>query len=283
MNIQATTDRPDLLDTIVAATRRTIELRKAREPLAALEQRAAAVDVRPGAFRRALSRPGHLNVIAESKRRSPAKGLLRLDYQPAALASAYDRAGASALSVLTEPSFFDGALEHLAAARRASTLPLLRKDFIVDQYQVLESRANGADALLLIASALDDDTLVELLAATRAHGLDALVEVHDETELARALDCGATIIGVNSRNLRTLEVDLGVVRTIAPRIPRHVTAVAESGIRSGRDLAELHAAGYSAFLIGERLVTSADPAAALAAMITEAGRASGTGGAGGAA
>jgi indole-3-glycerol phosphate synthase len=271
MKRAATTDRLDLLEAIVASTRRTVAMRKEREPHEALERRAAAVAVRPGAFAGALSRPGGFNVIAESKRRSPAKGLLCRAYEPAALAAAYERAGAAALSVLTEPSFFDGSLEHLAAARRASTLPILRKDFIVDDYQVIEARASGADAVLLIASALADDALSTLLASAAAHGLDAVVEVHDDAELTRAIECGAAIIGVNSRNLRTLEVDLDIVRRMAGRIPRHVVRVAESGIRSGRDLAELRAAGYSAFLIGERLMTSADPGTTLATLIDEAG------------
>jgi indole-3-glycerol phosphate synthase len=264
-----------LLDTIVAATRRTVELRKAREPRQRLETRAAAVELPPGRFARAISRPDRINVIAESKRRSPAKGLLRERYDPSELCAAYERAGAAALSVLTEPSFFDGSLDDLRASRGASALPILRKDFIIDDYQVLEARANGADAILLIASALSDASLVALMESARTCGLASLVEVHEEVELRRALDCGAGIIGVNSRNLRTLEVDMEVLRKMVDGIPRHITAVAESGIRRGRDLVELRDAGYRAFLIGERLMTSPDPGAALANLICEAGGAGG--------
>jgi indole-3-glycerol phosphate synthase len=205
--------------------------------------------------------------------------VLRTAYDPAALSSAYERGGAVALSVLTEPSFFDGSLDHLTAARSGSALPLLRKDFIVDEYQVLEARAHGADAILLIASALADARLVTLLESARTHALDALVEVHDERELVRALDAGARIVGVNSRNLRTLAVDLEVLQKVASRIPRNIVAVAESGIRTGRDIAELRAAGYSAFLVGERLMTSVDPESALAGLVSEAGEADGARGA----
>jgi indole-3-glycerol phosphate synthase len=172
-------------------------------------------------------------------------------------------AGAAAISVLTEPTFFDGCLDHLAAVRGAVDVPLLRKDFVVDEYQVAEAVAFGADAVLLIVGALDDRALTRLLAATNDAGLAALVEVHDREELARALDAGADIVGVNSRNLRTLSVDPAVLETVAAGLPGDVTAVAESGIRSADDIARLSALGYHAFLVGERLIVENDPGAAL--------------------
>ncbi len=261
-----------LLDTIVAASRRTVELRKARESLRAIEARAAQVPTRTGILARALSVTNRINVIAECKRRSPARGILRENYDPAELAASYERGGAAALSVLTEPGFFDGSLQHLALVGRASELPVLRKDFVIDEYQIHETRAAGADAVLLIAAALSGGTLSELLHAARTSGLEALVEVHDQDELARVLDAGATLVGVNSRNLQTLHVDLAIARALIARIPKGVVAVAESGIRTTEDLMHLRAAGYSAFLIGERLMTSPDPGAALADLLAAASR-----------
>jgi indole-3-glycerol phosphate synthase len=249
----------DLLATIVAATRRTVEVRAEREPLSKVVERAAAVPVRPGVFRDALARAERVNVVAECKRRSPSRGILRGEYDPAVIAQAYERAGAAALSVLTEPTFFDGSLDHLRAVRRASRVPVLRKDFIVDEYQIWEARAAGADAVLLIVSALGDRELSRLHAQAREAGLDVLVEVHDVAELAPALASGATLIGVNSRNLRTLTMDADVGSRVIERIPSGVVAVAESGLRSASDIIRLRRAGYSAFLIGEYLMTSADP------------------------
>jgi indole-3-glycerol phosphate synthase len=191
----------DLLSAIVAGARTSVETRRSREGLAQLERRAAEAAPRAAAFRDALARPGRINVVAECKRRSPARGVLRRDYDPAALASAYERGGAAAVSVLTEPSFFDGDLVHLASVRRAVGLPLLRKDFIVDEYQLLEARAAGADAVLLIVAALDQRPLSALQTRADELGLATLVEVHGERELDRACDAGATIVGVNSRNL----------------------------------------------------------------------------------
>jgi indole-3-glycerol phosphate synthase len=207
-----------------------------------------------------------VSVIAECKRRSPSKGLLRADYDPVGIARSYEQAGAAAISVLTEPTFFDGALSHLEAVRAAVEIPLLRKDFMVDRYQLLEARAAGADAILLIVAALDDERLMTLRREAESLGLDALVEVHDEAELDRAIAAGADVIGVNSRNLRTLEVDLEASDRLAARIPAHVVAVAESGLRSREDIDRLAARGYRAFLVGERLMTAADPGAALGAM-----------------
>jgi indole-3-glycerol phosphate synthase len=258
---------PDLLQTIVAGTRRITELRRGREPQAELERRACAAGPRGAQFESALGRHDTVNVIAECKRRSPSRGVLAAAYDPVAIARRYEEGGAAAVSVLTEPTFFDGALDHLAAVRNAVSLPLLRKDFIVDDYQLLEARAAGADAVLLIVAALEQSELVRLHAAAHALGLAVLVEVHDDDELSRAIDGGARIIGVNNRNLRTLAVDVDASFRLAARMPRDVVAVSESGLQSRHDLAQLSAAGYRAFLIGERFMTDANPAAAIAALV----------------
>lgn len=250
----------DLLGTIVAATRRIVAVRQKARPLSSLTARRRP---RGDAFASALRSSQAPRVIAECKRRSPSRGVLREHYDAAAHAKAYAQAGAAAISVLTEPTFFDGSLEHLDAARQAVDVPLLRKDFIVSAYQLVEAVGAGADAVLLIVGALSDVELHDLLAQTRTLGLAALVEVHDEGELDRALFAGATIVGVNSRNLRTLSVDLTVLDRIAAVLPPDVTAVAESGIRTSADLARLSNAGYHAFLVGERLMTCPDPGAAL--------------------
>src|SRR5918996_4264114 len=186
---------PDLLRAIVEGTRRILETRRSREPLETLARRAEETTPRGAAFEAALGHADRVNVIAECKRRSPSKGVLAATYDPAALASAYERGGAVAISVLTEPTFFDGALEHLAAVRRAVALPLLRKDFIVDEYQLHEARANGADAVLLIVAALTQPELAALHRRALELGLAALVEVHADEEVARAADAGARIIG----------------------------------------------------------------------------------------
>src|SRR5947199_154237 len=198
----------DLLAAIVAATRRIVEVRQEAEPLAALAGRAAAAPSRQGRFFAAVSRRDAVNVIAECKRRSPSKGVLCAEYDPAAIARGYAQSGAAAISVLTEPTFFDGSLDDLRAVRAAVELPLLRKDFILSEYQLLEARAAGADAVLLIVAALRPVELKVLHEHAIGHGLDVLVEVHNTTELAIALDAGAQIVGVNNRNLRTLEVDV---------------------------------------------------------------------------
>lgn len=265
------TATPDLLGTIVAATENITEVRRGRESLAALERRAASCTPRGDAFLTALLRPGRANVIAECKRRSPSRGVLAADYDPVAIARQYETGGAAAISVLTEPTFFDGALEHLAAVRQAVRLPLLRKDFIVDEYQLLEARANGADAALLIVAALGQPALVRLQQRAWALGLAALVEVHDGEELARAIDSGARIIGVNNRNLRTLAVDVAASRTLGARIPADVVGVSESGLATRADLEELARQGYRAFLIGERFMTATDPAKAIAELLGSRG------------
>jgi indole-3-glycerol phosphate synthase len=253
----------DLLSAIVAATRRIVEVRTERTPLRDIDRMAAAVEPRRGVFKAALERESRFNVIAECKRRSPSRGVLRKDYDPAAIAGGYERGGAAAISVLTEPTFFDGSPEHLAAVRQVTTLPILRKDFIVDRYQILEARAAGADAILLIAGAVTPEGLKSLHRTATDAGLDVLVEVHELFELPVALEAGASIVGVNNRNLRTLEVDTSISGEIIDLIPEEVVAVAESGLRTAEDLRLLQHRGYDAFLIGERFMTRDDPGAAL--------------------
>ena len=254
---------PDLLATIVAAARRGVEVREANRPLAMLARELQRAP-RGGAFETALRDSDKApRVIAECKRRSPSKGILRTEYDPAAHARAYEAAGAVAISVLTEPTFFDGAPGHLRAVRAAVDIPVLRKDFIVTEYQLVEAAGLGADAALLIVSALDQRELADLLRVSEGLGLAALVEVHDIEQLRRAIDAGARVIGVNSRNLRTLAVDLGVLDAVAAQLPPGMTAVAESGIRTRDDLTRLAFAGYHAFLVGERLIAQPDPGAAL--------------------
>jgi indole-3-glycerol phosphate synthase len=264
--------RADLLETIIAATRRSVAAREAQVPSASLERDSRSHA--PRSFRHALNGGAQPRVIAECKRRSPSRGVLRRQYDPAAIATSYARAGAAAISVLTEPTFFDGAIEHLSSVRAAVEVPVLRKDFIVTDYQLVEARAAGADAVLLIVAAFDSPGpgvkgpgLADLVSHARALDLDALVEVHDESELERAVEAGADIIGVNNRNLRTLEVTLDVTRRLAPRIPSGIVKVAESGLKTADDITTLATIGYDAFLVGERLMTAADPGAALAGLV----------------
>ena len=258
---------PDLLAAIVAATRARVDAAIEREPIDAIERRAMARTPNGAAFASRLSRSGSINVIAECKRRSPSRAVLRAAYDPVAIATGYQRAGAAAISVLTEPGFFDGSLAHLAAVRAAVGIPLLRKDFIIDDYQLLEARAAGADAILLIVAALDDRALAALSEKARALQLAALVEVHDRDECRRALDAGASIIGVNNRNLRTLHVDLNASKDIAAMLPAGVIGISESGLKTAADLQSMTALGYQAFLIGERFMIEPDPGAALASLI----------------
>jgi len=257
----------DLLEAIVAATRGRVEAATVREPRSVLERRAMSRTPDAGAFAERLARSGSINVIAECKRRSPSRGVLRAAYDPVSIATGYERAGAAAISVLTEPGFFDGSLEHLAAVRRVVRIPLLRKDFIVDEYQLLEARAAGADAILLIVAALDDRTLVTLSKAADQLGLAALVEVHSTDECRRAIDAGAAIIGVNNRDLRTLQVDLDASRQVAELLPKSVIGISESGLKTPADLRAMKALGYRAFLMGERFMIEPDPGAALATLI----------------
>ncbi len=259
---------PDLLGAIVAATRRSVEIRRERVPEARLE--AAACNRRPAAdeFIARLSRTGALNVIAECKRRSPSRGVLRAQYDAAGIASGYEANGAAAVSVLTEPAFFDGSLDDLRAVRSRVRVPLLRKDFIVDRYQLFEARAAGADAVLLIVAALEAAAFRELHALAGELGLAALVEVHKRAELDSALSAGPRVVGVNNRDLGTLEVDAATAARIVDEIPDGAVAVAESGLRTRDDLLGLRAAGYDAFLVGERLVAAADPGRALNELLT---------------
>jgi len=258
-----------LLEAVVAAARRAAE-RRAQSPAGRDVDRAAA-GREPGgvAFEASLTKPG-VRVIAECKRRSPSKGILRRQYDPAAIARGYSEAGAAAVSVLTEPTFFDGAVEHLRAVRDVVDLPLLRKDFIVTEFQVVEARAFGADAVLLIVAALEAPALGRLVAFAHSLGLAALVEVHDRDEAQRAVDAGARVIGVNSRNLKTLEVAGSVFEQVADAVPDVVVAVAESGLRSAEDLVRVSRLGYDAFLVGERLMAAPDPSTALRELIGEA-------------
>jgi indole-3-glycerol phosphate synthase len=257
----------DLLATIVAATKRIVEVRQERQPMEALAARVSERRRTAGRFEAALRRTDRINVIAECKRRSPSRGVLRHAYDPVAIADSYARAGAAAISVLTEPTFFDGSLDHLAAVRAAVGLPLLRKDFIVSEYQLLEAAAAGADAVLLIAAALTPTELASLHASAVSLGLDVLVEVHALDELPPALDAGARIVGVNNRNLRTLDVDVRASEAVIAHIPSQVVAVSESGLKTAEDVTRLRGAGYRAFLVGERLMTADDPGARLAELI----------------
>ena len=256
-----------LLDAIVASVRTRVARQRDAVPLGSVAAAAERRQPRGTRFREAIAGRDRINVIAECKRRSPARGLLTRAYRPAEIARAYESGGAAAVSVLTEPAFFDGALDHLEAVRQAVEVPVLCKDFMVDEYQLFEARAAGADAVLLIVTVLGLDGLRAL--ATRAADLDlaVVVEVHSRPELDEAAASGASIIGVNSRNLRTLDVDLGVCDTLIERAPAGAVMVAESGVRSRDEILRLRANGYHAFLIGERLMTAADPRAALASLV----------------
>jgi indole-3-glycerol phosphate synthase len=258
-----------VLGEIVASTRTRVHQLSQALPLDRLLSGAT-----PGPRRslsRALTREARVNVIAEFKRRSPSRGPIRSDLDPVRVAQGYEAAGAVALSVLTEPEYFGGRLDDLQDVRSATLLPALRKEFIVDPYQVWESSLAGADALLLIVAALSDGELRALLSTADEAGLEALVEVHDAAELRRALAAGARLVGVNNRDLRTLEVSLQPSFELIGAIPGHVVAVAESGLRTGEDLRRLRDAGYDAFLIGERLLLAEQPGAALEALLLDAG------------
>ena len=248
----------DLLQRLVAEARQETQERKALVPLDHLEM--AASQHTPKDFEAALRAPG-LAVIAEMKQRTPSMGVLVVDYRPGDLARTYTRGGAAAISVLTHGSGFGGRPEHIHVARQHTSLPILRKDFITDTYQVVEARAVGADAVLLIAAALDMQELGDLLGVARRHGLAAMVEVHNEQEADMALLAGASIIGVNHRDLRTFNVNLGLTGQLRKVIPPNVLLVAESGIQTPEDARRMTAAGADAILVGEALMRSDDPAA----------------------
>ena len=257
------------LDSILSATRRRVSESRSRADFGAWERNAA--EHTPRGFRRQLqqSAKNGVAIIAELKKASPSKGLIRAAFDPVDLARDLEHAGAAALSVLTDDEFFQGSLDNLQRASAATALPCLRKDFIVDEMQLLEARAYRADAILLIVAALEQRELLALSNAARTHALDVLCEVHDATELQRALDAGCDLIGVNSRDLRTFQVDLATAFGLAEKIPAKCLGVAESGIHTASDMAHLRAAGYEAFLIGESLMRAEHPGEALRNLVKE--------------
>lgn len=255
------------LDRIIASTRRLIEQRKIARPLADLDCRAAGAPP-PRDFAAAMAGP-NIRLIAEIKRASPSKGPLAPGLDAPALARIYEKAGAAALSVLTEPEFFGGSLDDLEAVRAAVKLPILRKDFIVDTYQLWEARASGADAVLLIAAALPMAELARLLKATEQLAMAALVEVHDRAELERVLELDAHMIGINNRDLHTFSVNLETTLELRPLVPKEKLVVSESGIHSRADVQRLREAGVNAILVGEALVTSANPAAQIQELLRD--------------
>jgi len=258
----------DILDRIVAV--KTEEVAAARAARPPTEVEAAARATPPargfGVALRAKIAAGKAAVIAEIKKASPSKGVLRESFDPPGIAASYERAGAACLSVLTDKPFFQGDAQYLVEARAACALPALRKEFIVDEYQIAESRALGADAILLIVAALDDAKLASLEAAALDYGMDVLVEVHDATELERALRLRTPLLGINNRNLRNFSVTLDTTFNLLPRIPADKLVVTESGIATSRDVALMRGKGVHAFLVGEAFMRAPDPGKALAAL-----------------
>jgi indole-3-glycerol phosphate synthase len=256
------------LDRILAATRREVARRVSSADLRQLRMQAEAHV--PRGFRRALEKHDGMAIIAELKKASPSRGLIRADFDPVGLARDLESAGAAALSVLTDEEFFQGSLDNLRRASDSTKLPCLRKDFIVDEFQLLEARANKADAVLLIVAALSQRELLALSRRAGEFGLDVLCEVHDAGELGRALDVGCMLVGVNNRDLKTFKVDLQNSYRLAEKMPQDVLAVAESGISSGVSIARLRSAGYRAFLMGESLMKAESPGEALKSLLAEA-------------
>jgi len=260
----------NVLDRIVAARRESVAHRKRVLPEVALKIAVERKAPPPRDFPASLSRPG-INIISELKKASPSRGLLRAEFAPAALAAGFEQAGAAALSVLTEEDFFSGSLADLKEASRVTTIPILRKDFIIDPWQVWETRAAGADSFLLIAAILGDELLCGLLSLGRSLKMEPLVEVHSRGELERVLAAGARIIGVNNRDLRDLSVHLETSLELIEAIPDDCIAVSESGLRTQDDLVRLRHAGFNEFLIGDHLMQQAEPAVALRALLDPSG------------
>jgi indole-3-glycerol phosphate synthase len=262
---------PTILRKILARKREEVRERSARESLGTLEQRVSGQDPARG-FARALAATvdaGRAAVIAEIKKASPSKGVIRQDFRPAEIAESYARNGASCLSVLTDVDFFQGADDYLRQARNACELPVLRKDFTVDPYQVVEARAIGADAVLLIVAALEQGQMVELAQTAAEFGLDALVEVHDRRELERALELETPLVGINNRDLHNFEMRLETTLELLPYIPRDRLVVTESGIHSGEDVALMREWGVHGFLVGEAFMRAEDPGERLAELFSD--------------
>jgi indole-3-glycerol phosphate synthase len=264
----------DILESIAAYKRDEVRARRAETSWAVMQARAAGQSA-PRGFREALEkdhRPGRLALIAEIKKASPSRGLIRADFDPSALASAYERGGAAALSVLTDTPSFQGANADLVAARAATSLPCLRKEFLVDPWQVTESRALGADAVLVILALVDDSLAADLIAEAERLGMDVLVETHDLDEIRRATALGACLIGINNRDVRTFATDLAVTERLAQQIPSTASIVTESGIYTAADAAHLERAGAKAMLVGESLMRVADVEAATRALLAAPAR-----------